>query len=81
MNNNLITYSLGNRIDDSVDVSICRGHVAPEIFSEAFAREGWSPSEHREEDLKHEYWIENKKGWTKSDKNNPKAEPVTVSYW
>lgn len=74
------TISLGD--GSNVDVSICRGHVDAATFSLAFAAEGWSPSEHTEKDIKREYWIENGDGsWTRSEKGNPKAKPVTVSYW
>lgn len=74
--------NLGNKFDDSMDYSLIKGHVSDEEFNKVFA-EKWHGGDPIEGDrISHEYWVESKDGsWKSSNKNDPKAVPVTVTDW
>lgn len=81
MSEPLVTFTVHE--DDTPVYSILRGHHLTETFNVAFENEGWKGLPKWEDhDVTHEYWQEVAPGvWECSNKNNPKAEPVTVGQW
>lgn len=75
----LKTITIGK--GDEPEFSLCPGHVDARIFLAANVREGWSPTDLAQEDLRHEYWVKGKLGWEASIAANPLAKPVTVLRW
>lgn len=81
MSEPLVTFTI--HVDDTPTYSILRGHHLTETFNVAFVNEGWHGlPDWQDCDVTHEYWEEIAAGvWVCSNKNNPKAEPVTVGQW
>lgn len=77
------TITLG--FQDNPTVTLLRGHVGSREFNRAH-KEEWDGDSVRNDDLSHEFWIEQKRGWKKSsegtkDSKGRKAQPVTVLHW
>jgi len=71
------TLSIG---DDPV-YTILEGHHDAATFSKAMNAEGWDNAEIHPDDISHEYWVKEEDKWCPSNKEDPKAIPVTVSPW
>lgn len=73
------TLSIG---EDDPRWSLCPDHVDAATFNTAFLAEGWSDAGHSADELRHEYWVPTiGGGWKKSEKDDPRAQPFTVSDW
>jgi hypothetical protein len=59
--------------------AIFPGHIGAVAFNKAYAAEGWKSDWIPKEELKHEFWAATAKGWEKSQKGHPGAQPVTVN--
>lgn len=79
MSEELKTITIGS--DDNPAFSLCKGHVDAQTFSKAMAAEGWELDDYVDEDIKHEYWTREGDHYKRTTKDDPNAEPYTVSEW
>lgn len=77
----LVTITMSEK--ESPKFSICKGHVKAKDFDLAFKREGWAGATVKQAELKYEYWTcgPYRNQWTRANRKNPRAKPVTVLEW
>ena len=74
------TFTLSHD-EDNPSYTLLEGHHDAQTFSKAMRAEGWDMDDIHEDDISHEYWVQEEARWCPSNKEDPKAIPVTVSEW
>jgi len=67
--------------DDSIEHSLVEGHLSDREFNK-IVKKAFAGDTISSDRITHEYWVKDQDGaWSSSNRNNPKAVPVTVMDW
>lgn len=74
------TFTIGSE-EFGPSFTLLEGHHDSQIFSKAMRAEGWDTADVHPDDISHEFWVVEEGHWCPSNKEDPKAIPVTVNPW